>query len=819
METEESVTLAPTGQEEVLETGDEGVGIQEEEVRAEEGEGSGEPTGDVPEAEDTVDKELEDDLRGVFPSDLGAISMPAMRDVIEGLDFGSLDPQVDMAAAQNAVKAQVAEALKEPLNLTQPRVRTPTPPLSPPAGQGEQEEDAQQEEREDSSRDEPTDVREEEPEPGSGAGEEHDSSEESRDKPQVPRHQFRPKRTLQGKVGYNDLEDPTKFSTVTEYSHQVWEGVNVPLDRMLIGEGLQDGAWLNLQDGTGIRRSDLLPVHESGKLVRTGWGQPHENYLVTPEYPPSEDDSEDEDHTKYGPEGTYRHREKSWTPPGITTAIRPLDNRSHEDGELITATAYRTAPRCEPGATVEQFIPVLEKNAGLRKNVCLKNRHAIIEEFDMKADLIVELYALCLRTIERPGFYEERKSIEAYHDLLRVTHAVVCSLMLRNLSSMDYLLFQEMPFDYARSKRVQEWRFKWSSRGSNMKQFIGNITNVRRKHFRSWMAAAEIDGPSSGVVRIKFRRKIEPNEDWTPDNVVMETYDKEAADVFAKDPYVKIDGQLLFQRQGKGTGLKPGRKPSRGRRGGQGSGRGGTSGAAVPKPQRPPLITPKPRKSRKPAKPTKKPQGPKGPLKKLTFPTARYSPERRKVSFKIPEQQPRTGLRTAVQRPEEPTVSQSTRITAGWQRELIRAQRTTGLLIRRLPFQRLVRDISREECKRLDANKNRASETEKLQEFRWQSTALEALHQAAEAYLVRLFEDSNLCAIHGKRVTLMPRDMTLARKIRNEIDHRRDTVDPGRRYRDVPVPNPVFGGITGAASQSVDPDDLRVGAARSGARD
>ena len=49
-----------------------------------------------------------------------------------------------------------------------------------------------------------------------------------------------------------------------------------------------------------------------------------------------------------------------------------------------------------------------------------------------------------------------------------------------------------------------------------------------------------------------------------------------------------------------------------------------------------------------------------------------------------------------------------------------------------------------------------------------QSSAVMALQEAAEAYLVGLFEDTNLCAIHAKRVTIMPRDMQLARRIRGE---------------------------------------------------
>jgi len=51
-------------------------------------------------------------------------------------------------------------------------------------------------------------------------------------------------------------------------------------------------------------------------------------------------------------------------------------------------------------------------------------------------------------------------------------------------------------------------------------------------------------------------------------------------------------------------------------------------------------------------------------------------------------------------------------------------------------------------------------------EYRWQAAALLALQEAAEAYLVHLFEDANLCAIHAKRVTLMVKDVQLARRIR-----------------------------------------------------
>ena len=85
-------------------------------------------------------------------------------------------------------------------------------------------------------------------------------------------------------------------------------------------------------------------------------------------------------------------------------------------------------------------------------------------------------------------------------------------------------------------------------------------------------------------------------------------------------------------------------------------------------------------------------------------------------------------------------------------REIRRYQRSTDLLLRKLPFQRVVREISQSI----------------KQDLRFQSTALIALQEAAEAYLVGLFEDSNLCAIHAKRVTIMPKDVHLARRIRGE---------------------------------------------------
>jgi histone H3 len=89
-------------------------------------------------------------------------------------------------------------------------------------------------------------------------------------------------------------------------------------------------------------------------------------------------------------------------------------------------------------------------------------------------------------------------------------------------------------------------------------------------------------------------------------------------------------------------------------------------------------------------------------------------------------------------------------------REIRRFQKSTDLLIRRLPFQRLVKEITQ------DFN------PDKQRPFRFQSTAIQALQEAAEAYLVGLFEDTNLCAIHAKRSTIYIKDMQLARRIRGD---------------------------------------------------
>jgi histone H3 len=92
-------------------------------------------------------------------------------------------------------------------------------------------------------------------------------------------------------------------------------------------------------------------------------------------------------------------------------------------------------------------------------------------------------------------------------------------------------------------------------------------------------------------------------------------------------------------------------------------------------------------------------------------------------------------------------------------REIKRYQKSTQMLLPRAPFQRLVRSI----CGSID------------NDLRFQAQALVALQETSEAFLVGLFEDANLCAIHAKRTTIMKKDMELARRIRG--DHTHDFVD------------------------------------------
>ena len=87
-------------------------------------------------------------------------------------------------------------------------------------------------------------------------------------------------------------------------------------------------------------------------------------------------------------------------------------------------------------------------------------------------------------------------------------------------------------------------------------------------------------------------------------------------------------------------------------------------------------------------------------------------------------------------------------------REIRKYQKTTNLLIRQAPFIRLVRVILH----------GKLGKTV----IRMQCIAVEALQEAAEYYITNLFDDANLCALHAKRITLQPKDMQLAMRIRGE---------------------------------------------------
>ena len=93
-------------------------------------------------------------------------------------------------------------------------------------------------------------------------------------------------------------------------------------------------------------------------------------------------------------------------------------------------------------------------------------------------------------------------------------------------------------------------------------------------------------------------------------------------------------------------------------------------------------------------------------------------------------------------------------------REIRRLQKSTELLISKLPFSRVVRYICQQEA--LSRGKLN------VDNYRWQKSGLMALQYATESFVTEVFQDANLCAIHAKRVTVMPKDIQLALRIRND---------------------------------------------------
>ena len=128
-----------------------------------------------------------------------------------------------------------------------------------------------------------------------------------------------------------------------------------------------------------------------------------------------------------------------------------------------------------------------------------------------------------------------------------------------------------------------------------------------------------------------------------------------------------------------------------------------------------------------------------------------------KIDSKVAKAQPLGNKKTA---PAAGGMKKNFRWRAGTValREIKRYQKATNMLLPRAPFHRLVRQI----CSGIDSD------------IRFQSQALVALQESSEAYLTGVFEDSNLCAIHANRVTMMKKDMDIARRIRGDknFDHR-----------------------------------------------
>jgi histone H3 len=91
-------------------------------------------------------------------------------------------------------------------------------------------------------------------------------------------------------------------------------------------------------------------------------------------------------------------------------------------------------------------------------------------------------------------------------------------------------------------------------------------------------------------------------------------------------------------------------------------------------------------------------------------------------------------------------------------REIRHYQSTTENMIPKEPFRRLVKEVATE------LKLKGAISTD----VRFESTAIAALQEGAEAFLTGLFDDTNLCALHANRQTIMTKDMELARRLRGE---------------------------------------------------
>ncbi len=104
-------------------------------------------------------------------------------------------------------------------------------------------------------------------------------------------------------------------------------------------------------------------------------------------------------------------------------------------------------------------------------------------------------------------------------------------------------------------------------------------------------------------------------------------------------------------------------------------------------------------------------------------------------------------------------------------KEIRRYQASTELLIRKRPFQRLVREIAQDVQNSLHRQEMHSRREPYF--FRFQSAAILALQEAAEAYFIGIFEDANLAALHTKRVTIQPKDVNLVKRLRPTTFHPR----------------------------------------------
>lgn len=128
-------------------------------------------------------------------------------------------------------------------------------------------------------------------------------------------------------------------------------------------------------------------------------------------------------------------------------------------------------------------------------------------------------------------------------------------------------------------------------------------------------------------------------------------------------------------------------------------------------------------------------------------------PRRRSRKPEVPRRRSPTPTRSPRRRSVSLGASlQHSRRRHAWLKEMRKLQKSTDLLLRKLPFARVAREISTRFTRGVD--------------FNWQAQALLALQEAAEAFLVHLFEDAYLLSLHAGRVTLFPKDVQLARRIR-----------------------------------------------------